>query len=407
MDVDCGSAQDRLGRVLGRYRLDEIVGAGGTAVVYRATSAGGETVAVKVLHDHLRRSREVRRRFLREADIASMLDHPGIVRVLDRGKTVEGSPYLVFEHLEGESLEQRRVRAGGRLELGEVLGHCDALLSVLERAHAKSVIHRDIKPSNLLLTHEGVLKVLDFGIARRQDSPTATKTGQTVGTPAFMSPEQALSRPRDVDARTDLWSVGATVFTLLSGELVHLADGTAEHLVKAATAPARSLAIALPSAPAEVVAFVARSLAFDKRDRFPTAAAMRAELARIAGAPARSRGLSFDTPSTEFLSRANVAIDRPSVAPNRRVRRSSAPFVLGAVLVLVALDVLLGLRAPSSHDDARVELPAKLVEAPPKPVSLSATAEESTRAPSASASARPSGSAPRTKAPPKDVYKPF
>jgi serine/threonine-protein kinase len=309
MDIDCGSARDRLGRTLGgKYHLKSIVGAGGTAVVYRATTPDGQMVAVKILHDHLSRHEEVCRRFVREGQLGNVLDHPGVVKVLDHGETEEGSPYLVLEYLEGESLEERRVRAGGRLDMWETLDFCDQLLAVLEVAHAKNIIHRDIKPSNLFLTKSGVLKVLDFGIARLTDdnSATATKTGQMVGTPAFMPPEQALSRPRDVDARTDIWSVGATLFTLLSGEHVHIAETSSEHLVKAATLHARSLARALPGVPANVEALVARCLAFDKNDRWPSATAMRQELAHVRDDPGRRIGTSTSPPPERTPSSPNL-----------------------------------------------------------------------------------------------------
>src|SRR5690606_20766014 len=267
------------------------------------------------------RSDEVCRRFVREGQLGNVLDHPGTVRVLDHGSTEEGCPYLVLELLEGESLEERRVRCGGSLPLGETLAFCDQLLGVLEVAHARNIVHRDIKPSNLFVTRDGVLKVLDFGIARLVDdtSATATKTGQMVGTPAFMPPEQALSRPRDVDARTDLWSVGATIFTLLSGEHVHIAETSSEHLVKAATLHARSLARALPGVPANVEALVARCLAFDKNDRWPSATAMRQELSFVRDDPGRRIGTSTSPPPERQPSSPNL----PTVVAGARDPSSS------------------------------------------------------------------------------------
>lgn len=299
MNVDCGSARERLGSTLdGKYHLREVLGAGGTAVVFRAVGPDGGQVAVKMLHDHLSRSEEVCRRFVREGQLGNVLDHPGTVRVLDHGSSDDGCPYLVLEFLEGESLEERRVKAGGRLDLWETLDFCDQLLAVLEVAHAKNVVHRDIKPSNLFVMSNGRLKVLDFGIARLVDdtSATSTKTGQMVGTPAFMPPEQALSRPRDVDARTDLWSVGATLFTLLSGEHVHIAETSSEHLVKAATLHARSLARALPGIPANVEALVAKCLSFDKTERWSSAAEMRQELTFVRSDPGRRIGTTSAPP---------------------------------------------------------------------------------------------------------------
>jgi eukaryotic-like serine/threonine-protein kinase len=318
MDFDCGSARDRLGRTLAeKYRLRQILGAGGTAVVYLASAPDEGTVAIKVLHDHLTRSEDVCRRFVREGELGGVLDHPSTVRVLDDGTTDEGCPYLVLEYLDGESLEERRVRSGGRLELGETLELCDQLLAVLEVAHAKNVIHRDIKPSNLFRTKSGLLKVLDFGIARLTDdtSSTSTKTGQTVGTPAFMPPEQALSRPREVDGRTDIWSVGATLFTLLSGEHVHIAESSSEHLVKAATSHARSLARALPGVPANVEALVARCLSFDKSDRWPNATAMREQLSFVREEPGRRIGTSTSPPPARGAVEPHVTLasSRPTV----------------------------------------------------------------------------------------------
>lgn len=309
MDVDCGSARDRLGRTLGgKYTLREVLGAGGTAVVYRAQALDQSQVAIKVLHDHLSRSEEVCRRFVREGQLGNVLEHPGTVKVLDHGSTDDGCPYLVLEFLEGESLEERRVRLGGRLDLWETLDFCDQLLAVLEIAHAKGIVHRDIKPSNLFVTKIGRLKVLDFGIARLVDdtSSTSTKTGQTVGTPAFMPPEQALSRPRDIEARTDIWAVGATLFTLLSGEHVHIAETSSEHLVKAATLHARSLAKALPGVPANVEALVAKCLSFDKDERWDTAAQMRQELSAVRADPGRRIGTTSAPPPERNPSSPNM-----------------------------------------------------------------------------------------------------
>jgi serine/threonine-protein kinase len=300
MDVAYASARDRIGQTLcGKYVLEEVLGVGGTAVVFRATHCDGHRVAVKLLHDHLCKSRDITRRFMREAYLANLLEHPGTVRVLDDDTDQNGVAFLVLELLEGETLEERRVRLGGQLPIDEVLGYMDHLLEVLELAHEKQIIHRDIKPSNVFLTKDGTLKVLDFGIARILDdhgAATATKTGQTIGTPAFMPPEQALSKPREIDKQTDLWSVGATMFTLLSGELVHVAESSSEHLVKAATLHARSIARVLPGVPANIETLVARALRFDKRERWASATEMRHELWRVRLEPGRPIGTTSAPP---------------------------------------------------------------------------------------------------------------
>jgi serine/threonine protein kinase len=300
MDVAYASARDRIGQTLcGKYFIDEVLGVGGTAVVFRATHRNGNKVAVKLLHDYLCKSRDVTRRFMREAYLANLLEHPGTVRVLDDDTDQNGVAFLVLELLEGETLEERRVRLGGQLPVDEVLGYMDRLLEVLELAHEKQIVHRDIKPSNIFLTKDGTLKVLDFGIARILDehgAATATKTGQMIGTPAFMPPEQALSKPKEIDKQTDLWSVGATMFTLLSGELVHVAESSSEHLVKAATAHARSVARVLPGVPANVETLISRALRFEKKERWASATDMRRELWRVRLDPGRPIGTTSAPP---------------------------------------------------------------------------------------------------------------
>ena len=175
------------------------------------------------------------------------------MRVLDDEVDDDGAVFLVMELLEGETLEARWERCGRRLDAKEVAILMRDLLDVLATAHAKGIVHRDLKPENLFLTSDGTLKVLDFGIARlREASPSATRSGHVMGTPAFMPPQQALGRVREVDALSDVWAVGATAFTLLSGRLVHEGQTPEEMMVQAATKPARALASVAPSVPPEL-----------------------------------------------------------------------------------------------------------------------------------------------------------
>jgi serine/threonine-protein kinase len=218
-------ALGRVGQVLKeKWRLDSLLGVGGMAAVYAATHRNQKRVAVKVLLPELSNDTEVRTRFLREGYAANTIGHPGAVSVLDDDVTEDGSAFLVMELLEGETVEARWERKGNRLPLSEVLFIADQLLDVLASAHEKGIVHRDIKPENLFLARGIGLKVLDFGIARVFEgtrSKTETKAGLIMGTPAFMAPEQALAKWDEVDGRTDLWAVGAMIFTLLSGEHVH------------------------------------------------------------------------------------------------------------------------------------------------------------------------------------------
>jgi eukaryotic-like serine/threonine-protein kinase len=276
----------RVGRLIGgKWRLDALIGVGGMAAVYMATHRNGSMSALKLLHEDVARNTEVRERFLREAYIANKVNHPGTVRVLDDDKDESGAPYIVMELLRGQSIESKAEKSGGRLSISETLEILDQTLAVLESAHAQTIVHRDLKPENLFWTDQGVVKVLDFGIARlREENSRKTQTGLVMGTPAFMAPEQAMGRWNDVDARTDLWAMGATAFTLLTGLPVHDAETAGEMLVAAATRPARSLARVMQGAPFALVALVDRALAYERENRFPDALTFRKELAKIRGA---------------------------------------------------------------------------------------------------------------------------
>src|SRR5580658_4660177 len=207
-------AESRLGRVLrGKYRLDGILGVGGMAPVYVGTHRNRKRFAVKMLHPDLSTRENIRARFLREGYVANALEHPGAVAVLDDDVAEDGSAFLVMELLEGDALDQVWERCGRRMSAQAVLAIGHQLLDVLAAAHAKAVVHRDIKPPNLFLTRDGVVKVLDFGIARVRDIAAAsahegTGSGMLLGTPAYMAPEQALAKSNEIDGQTDLWAVG-------------------------------------------------------------------------------------------------------------------------------------------------------------------------------------------------------
>jgi len=274
-------ANARLGTMLrGKYRLDRILGVGGMAAVYAATHRNGKQFAVKVLHADLSLRSDMRTRFLREGYLANRVNHPGAVNVLDDDVAEDGGAFLVMELLRGESVEALWDRMNHKVPIALVAGIGMQLLDVLAAAHAHQLIHRDIKPANLMLTLDGTVKVLDFGIARLRDAAQvrATQTGTSLGTPAFMAPEHAMAKGDEIDAQTDVWAAGATLFTLASGELVHDAENAQQILILSATKPARSLATVLPDAPPVFVEVVDRALAFDKSNRWASASAMREAL---------------------------------------------------------------------------------------------------------------------------------
>jgi hypothetical protein len=207
----------------GRYRVEARLGEGGMGVVYRALDR--ETrghVALKVLHPQLSVQADAKRRFRREARLATELRHPNLVRVLDFGATSEGTPYLVMELLEGETLASR-IRPGEPLAVDEALDLLRPICRAVDAAHARGVVHRDLKPENVFLVRDErggeTVKVLDFGIARvlDDDETFATRTGLIFGTARYISPEGARGEP--TDARSDVYSLAVLTYQLLSGRL--------------------------------------------------------------------------------------------------------------------------------------------------------------------------------------------
>ncbi len=277
-------AKERIGRVLkGKYRLDRLLGVGGMASVYAATHRNGKAFAVKVLHPAPSLQPGLRARFLREGYVANAVQHPSVVSILDDDVDEDGSAFLVMELLDGATLESLCLPLGQRLPVPAALCLLHQLLDVLASAHARDIVHRDVKPANLFLLRDGQLKVLDFGIARLLEpdpDASATQTGQILGTPAFMAPEQARGEGNGIDARTDVWAAGATLFTLLSGELVHEGDNGRMVLVRAATSAARPLSELAPELPASVLEIVAKALEFEPSARFQTATEMRDAIER-------------------------------------------------------------------------------------------------------------------------------
>jgi serine/threonine-protein kinase len=272
-------ARGRLGSVLrGKYRLDNVLGVGGMAVVYKAVHRNQAEFAVKMLHPELSLNDNIRSRFLREGYAANSVKHSGVVLVVDDDVAEDGAAFLVMELLNGVTADEAWSALGGKVPLDAACAIAVELLDVLAAAHDKGILHRDIKPANVFITRDGVLKVLDFGIARVRDSMAgssqATGTGMLLGTPAFMAPEQVIGKPTDIDSRVDLWAVGASIFNLVSGQMVHEAETGPQLMVKLATQPPRALYEVLPDAAPAVAAVVDRALAFDKNQRWQTAIEM-------------------------------------------------------------------------------------------------------------------------------------
>lgn len=376
----------RIGTSLGKYRLVRVLGEGGMATVYEASHRNGHRVALKVLRPALSVDADVRARFLREGYAANRVDHAGAPRIHDDDVTPDGLAFLVMDLFQGSTLEALAAGAGGTLPVEAVLAVGYHLCDVLGAAHDAGVVHRDVKPANVFVCTSGELKVLDFGIARVVDptSGSATATGRMLGTPAFMSPEQAYGRRAEIDAKSDLWAAGATIFAVLTGRSVHEASSAEETLVKAATETAPAVTAVMPEVPSVLARVVDRSLARDKADRFEDARAMRqafhAAYLELFGRP---------VPDTIEVGRAaGAAVATVATSAIREMRAGSrAKTGAAAALVLAVVAVAAGgwrlARGGTSNDDGRgasrraggaVAVSAPQAEAPPSEPARSAAA---------------------------------
>lgn len=341
-------AAARVGRtVQDKWRLDALLGVGATAAVFAATHKNKSRVAIKWMHPALSASPERVATFLREGYVANSVSHPAVVRVFDDG-TEDGAPFLVAELLEGETLAERRVRAGGTLPTEEVAAACDTLLDALAVAHAKGVLHRDVKASNLFRETSGAVRVLDFGLASLApeteapgDDLSATGDG-LVGTPGMMAPEVSSGRRDLVDARSDLWSVGATALFLLTGRFVHEAKTSQELIARVATQPVRPAREVAPELDAPVAAWLDRALAFSRNERFASAEAMRAAL--------RDAVTKTVTPRAGAVE-SSPAPTTPLAEP---AHRSRAPIALVAAVLVTLLAVVVLRSRPSSVEGVPV-----------------------------------------------------
>ncbi|WP_406138028.1 protein kinase domain-containing protein [Streptomyces sp. NBC_01089] len=272
----------------GRYQLRDLLGEGGMASVYLAyDQALDRQVAIKTLHTELGREQSFRERFRREAQAVAKLSHTNIVSVFDTGEDTLGDalmPYIVMEYVEGQplgSVLQADIAQHGAMPADKALKITADVLAALDTSHEMGLVHRDIKPGNVMMTKRNIVKVMDFGIARAMQSgvTSMTQTGMVVGTPQYLSPEQALGR--GVDARSDLYSVGIMLFQLLTGRLPFDADSPLAiayaHVQEEPVAPSSINRSVTPA----VDALVARALKKNPNERFPSAESMRDECLRV------------------------------------------------------------------------------------------------------------------------------
>src|SRR5690349_8701773 len=307
-------------RVLGnRYEVGELLGRGGMAEVHLGRDARlGRAVAIKLLRVDLARDSTFQARFRREAQSAAALNHPAIVAVYDTGEeqVVESGggvfnlPYIVMEHVEGRTLRDV-LSEGHHLDVDSALDIITGVLTALEYSHRIGIVHRDIKPANVMLTPNGDVKVMDFGIARAMSdaSSAMTQTQAVIGTAQYLSPEQA--RGETVDARSDLYSAGCLLYELLTGRPPFVADSPVAVAYQHVREEPQPPSAHNPAVPEAVDRIVLHALAKDRETRYQTADEFRADIeAALSGRPvsayAAGAGAAAGAATTQFLGAAGA-----------------------------------------------------------------------------------------------------
>ena len=362
-------------QVLGeRYEIGGVLGRGGMAEVHRGRDLRlGREVAVKVLRSDLARDPSFQVRFRREAQAAASLNHPAIVAVYDTGEdrtTTGATPYIVMEYVEGETLRDL-LRREGVLPPDRAMSLSADICAALDFSHRNGIVHRDVKPGNVMLTPDGSVKVMDFGIARAvsDSAATMTSTAAVIGTAQYLSPEQA--RGEAVDARSDVYSVGCLLYELVTGAPPFTGDSPVSVAYQHVREDPKLPSSVNPAVPPELDAIVLKSLSKNPANRYQSAAEMRNDLLRaLAGQRVEATPVMGDDERTTILGAAPASYggddgwDDDEAARRRRRNRVIAA-VVGA-LVLVGAVVGIALLVNSGDEETppaatQVTVPAGLV----------------------------------------------
>ncbi len=267
------------GATISHYRILSKLGEGGMGAVYRAEDTKlKRTVALKFLPSDLTGDQEAQGRFVREAQAASGLDHPNICTVHEIGTSADGQMFIAMACCEGESLKKRLER--GPLRLEEAVSIAAQTARGLARAHAKGVVHRDVKPGNIIVSDDGTVKIVDFGLAKPAGRSVLTRAGMTVGTPAYMSPEQA--RGDAVDQRTDIWSLGVVLYEMLTGERPFKSEYEQALVYSILNEEPRPMTSVRTNVPWALEQVIMRAMAKSLDERYQSAEEMLADLTALA-----------------------------------------------------------------------------------------------------------------------------
>jgi len=336
------------------YRIFEPLGGGGMGIVYRAEDTRlGRTVALKFLPPELNRDPVAKARFLQEARTASALDHPNICTIYDVGETADARLYLSMPCYDGETLREHIER--GPLPLDDAMDIAWQAARGLAKAHRHGIVHRDIKPANLMVTADGVVKILDFGIAKLAGAAGLTRTGLPLGTPAYMAPEQM--KGDDVDARTDLWSLGVVLYEMLTGRRPFPGDHevVVRHgILNVQPEPVSKLR---PELPRELDSILAGLLAKEPKDRYATAESLLHDLRPLvvspsgtrASWPRRWRAIARTSAASWSIGRRTTPIRASRISPIATASTKPTPSTAPPPLIARSLSTTPRSRLPSRN----------------------------------------------------------
>src|SRR5262245_58463132 len=344
------------GRMLGHYEILETLGAGGMGAVYLAQDSRlGRKIAIKLLPTTLATDGARLRRFQQEARAASATNHPNILTIHEIGE-IDGANYIVTEFVDGETIRQRL--KSERLSLETALDVAIQIASALEAAHETGVAHRDIKPENIMLRRDGIVKVLDFGVAklvearggggggqRAASAPEAesryeTETGMVIGTAPYMSPEQARGE-KDVDARTDIFSLGVVLYEMIAGKSPFASNTFAETLASILHFDPPRLSDNRPDVPTELEEIVAKALSKRREDRYQRAGEIRDELTALKRRLEINPGLEQSPPVADPITADQTSADpKAAKGPVNWPARRAAKFGASAVMMIVSASVI-------------------------------------------------------------------
>ncbi|MCG6950321.1 MAG: protein kinase [Acidobacteria bacterium] len=316
-----------IGSTVSHYRILERLGGGGMGVVYRAEDTRLErTVALKFLPIEWCQEPLLRERFTREAKAASALDHPHICTVFDIGETPQGQLFIAMAHYSGDTLKQRILR--GPMSIDEVVEIAIQIGEALGAAHEGGIVHRDVKPANILITDHDQVKVVDFGLAKLAGEATVTRQGSVIGTPAYMSPEQATGD--EIDGRSDLWALGAVLYEMVTGRRAFASGSEQAMLLAITTTDPTPIETLRADVPAELQRIIRRCLKRKPKDRYQQASELVADLKRFRGDQTPAEVVTQTLPS--------AASARRQWSLTRRVFPVAA-VVLAVVLAAIAYRV--------------------------------------------------------------------